>query len=367
MNPGVINIHTFRKIIQFISTILLNSYWRVFVVFGLYQGPLKIICSPVLNCYACPLAITACPIGSLQHFFTIGVFPFYTLGILALVGILVGRAACGWLCPFGLLQELLYKIPSPKLRIPQWTAKIKYLILIIFVVILPLTLGMEFGAYGKQKMTFSSDALRQVWFCKLICPAGTLEAGLPFVLFDRGVRNMLYDTSKLYEITQLIDNLASSSLAERQQSFSRLRALAGTDFGYVAVSPPHLQQQSIVKWRQWLKNNTSHFITYRGWLFAWKVFLLFGFVVSFVFIQRFFCRVFCPLGAIFGLFNFVSGWRIKVDVRRCTACDLCRPHCPVDIQPYKDYDSSQCIRCFECTACSNIKVSTIMSEAEENQ
>ncbi|MCX7765493.1 MAG: 4Fe-4S binding protein, partial [Candidatus Sumerlaeia bacterium] len=107
---------------------------------------------------------------------------------------------CGWLCPFGLLQELLYKIPSPKLRIPQWTTKIKYLILAIFVIILPLTLGMELNAYGKQKLAFTTDALRQVWFCKLICPAGTLEAGLPFVIFDSAIRTLLYDTSKLDEI-----------------------------------------------------------------------------------------------------------------------------------------------------------------------
>ena len=66
----------------------------------------KGVCFPVLNCYACPLAAVACPIGSLQHFSAIHVFPFYTVGILGLVGSVVGRMTCGWICPFGFTMQV---------------------------------------------------------------------------------------------------------------------------------------------------------------------------------------------------------------------------------------------------------------------
>ena len=48
---------------------------------------------PVLNCYSCPGALGACPIGSLQA--VLGDrrsgFPFYVLGTLMLFGVVLGR------------------------------------------------------------------------------------------------------------------------------------------------------------------------------------------------------------------------------------------------------------------------------------
>ena len=82
----------------------------------IWQGPSKQVCVPGLNCYSCPGALGACPIGSLQSFMSGAVlrFPFYVLGLMILFGLILGRRICGWLCPFGLVQELLYKIPTPK-------------------------------------------------------------------------------------------------------------------------------------------------------------------------------------------------------------------------------------------------------------
>ena len=120
------------------------------------------------NCYACPAAITACPIGSLQHFGVIRRVPYYLLGFLGLVGILIGRLACGWFCPFGMLQELMYKIPLPKWKMSNRLARFRYVIFVALVVIAPI-------------VTY------EPWFCKL-CPAGALEAGLPLVIFDTQIR-----------------------------------------------------------------------------------------------------------------------------------------------------------------------------------
>ena len=149
-----------RLPVQLGATILFNS---VFLVPWAKSVP----CIG-FNCYACPAAITACPIGSLQHFGVIRRVPYYLLGFLGLVGILIGRLACGWFCPFGMLQDLMYKIPLPKWKMSNRLARFRYVIFVALVVIAPI-------------VTY------EPWFCKL-CPAGALEAGLPLVIFDTQIR-----------------------------------------------------------------------------------------------------------------------------------------------------------------------------------
>ena len=162
-----------RQWVQLGATLLFNSYF--------FAPWTKSIPCIGFNCYACPLATTACPIGSLQHFGIIRRVPFYLLGFLGLVGVLIGRLACGWFCPFGFLQELMYKIPLPKLRMSNRLARFRYVIFALLVVIIPI-------------ITY------EPWFCKL-CPAGALEAGVPLVVIDAEIRAL---TGLLFGIKMLI-------------------------------------------------------------------------------------------------------------------------------------------------------------------
>lgn len=153
-----------RRLIQIICALLYNANITGFADGSIYQGSMKAVCVPGLNCYSCPGAVAACPIGSLQSALVSAKykFPYYILGLLLLFGVVLGRVICGFLCPFGLLQELLYKLPTRKLKKGRWSAILswlKYVVLAVFVVWIPLTLAMP-------------------GFCKYICPAGTLEAGL---------------------------------------------------------------------------------------------------------------------------------------------------------------------------------------------
>ncbi len=170
---------------------------------------------------------------------------FYVFGLLLAFGVIFGRAVCGFLCPFGLLQELLAKVPLPKKKLPAFMRYIKYLILIVFVLILPLVLTV--GPAGVPA------------FCKYICPVGTLEGGIPALLTQPSIRSML------------------------------------------------------------------------GPLFSWKIGILIAVIFLCMFVHRFFCKVLCPLGAVYGLLNKVSIVRLRVD------------HDPV-MHP----DSAECIRCGEC-------------------
>ena len=261
-----------RRLFQIFSTLGFNIYLPSFFKGEIFQGNTKGACVPILNCYSCPSAIGACPIGSIQNSFaslkfnlSIASYQFglYVIGVLGAVGSLVGRMPCGWLCPFGLLQEALYKIRSKKIPIPKFMSYGRYVVLVLFVFLLPLLVLDQYG-FG------------QTWFCKWICPAGTLEAGIPLVILNEGIRSQV------------------------------------------------------------------------GLLFSWKMFVLILFLVWMIFSQRPFCRTTCPLGAIFGLFNKVSLFRMAVDDNKCIECDTCYKNCPVDLKIYESSNSPDCVRCLKC-------------------
>ncbi len=152
-----------RRLIQIYTALLFNANIKGFFGKGnniIYRGASKYICTPGLHCYSCPGAIGACPLGALQNALAASKTraPMYILGILVLLGIIFGRTICGYLCPTGLGQDLLYKIKTPKLEKSRYTrilSYFKYVLLIVFVIAIPLIYN---GIPA---------------FCKYVCPAGT--------------------------------------------------------------------------------------------------------------------------------------------------------------------------------------------------
>jgi hypothetical protein len=166
--------HSRRHLIQALGAVVFNGNFKGFISGSIYTGNLKTICVPVLNCYSCPGALGACPIGSLQAIAGSAKFnfSFYVFGLIALFGILLGRFFCGYLCPFGLLQDLLHKIPTPKIKVPAKLNRIlsfgKYVMLIGVVMLLPFIARNSFG-------------MSDPYFCKYVCPVGTIGGGIPLV------------------------------------------------------------------------------------------------------------------------------------------------------------------------------------------
>lgn len=250
--------------LQAASALLHNANLKGFFTGKIYQGPVKRICVPGLNCYSCPGAVGACPIGSLQSFLG-GLhfrFPYYVVGLLLFFGALLGRAVCGLLCPFGFLQDLLDRIPFfPKRnRFPgdRQLRRLKYGILIVFVILLPLCVPLT------------------PFFCKYICPSGTL-AGILLSLHDSLVRAQL------------------------------------------------------------------------GGLFLWKAGVLIAVLAACLMIYRPFCKYLCPLGAIYGLMNRASLYRMHHDEEKCVGCGKCARVCKMCVNPAQTPNSAECIRCGECT------------------
>ncbi len=158
-----------RRAVQLACLVIANGYWHGFQRVMIYGGGTKRLCVPFLNCYSCPGAYFACPLGSLQSILAASrTVSLYVAGLIIAGGAAVGRLFCGWLCPFGLLQEALSMPRSRRVRLPRWLTSLKYVILLLTLLLPILWLGRA--------------GLGEPYFCKFLCPAGTLEGGVLLVL-----------------------------------------------------------------------------------------------------------------------------------------------------------------------------------------
>lgn len=252
-----------RTWIQSLAFLIQNANFKGFFTGKIYQGAIKNICVPGLNCYSCPGAVGACPMGSLQNALAASKFkfPYYILGLLLFFGALLGRVVCGFLCPFGFLQDILDKIPFPKkvktFRGDSLLRKLKYIVLIVLVIALPFLYKMV------------------PFFCKYLCPSGT-TAGIMLMLAD----------------TKLLSVLGSR--------------------------------------------------------FLWKFSILMCILLLSVIVYRPFCKYLCPLGAFYGMFNRIAALHMSVEFDRCIHCNACAKVCGMGVDPSKQPDSAECIRCGKC-------------------
>lgn len=169
-----------RLWVQIFYTIITNGYLYGFLQGKIYKGSLKYVCVPGLNCYSCPGALASCPLGALQAALNERNLkvPFAVLGFFFVFGSVFGRFVCGWLCPFGLLQDLLHKIHLFRKRKQLPCHSIlkygKYVVLFGLVII-----GSSFLFTGFAKVPA---------FCKYLCPSGTFMGAIPLLSMDEQLR-----------------------------------------------------------------------------------------------------------------------------------------------------------------------------------
>ncbi len=169
MGRKILHLLKNRRTVQLTALVLSNAYFLSF---------LRFIPCGYLQCSNCSLSTFSCPLiliqrgavmasmgmlGGINSKFTATVLAAFA--VLIFFGALFGTFGCGWLCPFGFLQDLLAKIPVKKIRLPGWSGHLRLPIFLVLVILLP---------YYTRHMTF----------CDL-CPPGTINrlwqqaAGIP--------------------------------------------------------------------------------------------------------------------------------------------------------------------------------------------
>jgi ferredoxin-type protein NapH len=135
-----------------------QSLGLLFGFFGITGIGMTHLIFPGLHCYACPWAITICPIGLAQNLVIFGTPPYFWIGMIVTYGLTAGRGFCGWFCPFGTLNDLLSFRKVKMLNVVSYS---KFIVLA----------GTIIAAW----------VFADTMFCKL-CPVASIEASIPYLI-----------------------------------------------------------------------------------------------------------------------------------------------------------------------------------------
>ena len=224
--------------------------------------------------------------------------------IFSLLVVALGKIWCGWLCPFGFLQDLAdlgrrrvlkidyYRFSErtrERLQVIKWV----FLIVTIFV---PVITAFPVLAYG-----MAVDL--PIPFCQL-CPGKYI---IP--LFTRGT----------VQVCSFCPGRAGTPIDAGGTAHVAINYHSPTS---ITMSLLGLSISAIVIWGSILK-------------------------------RRFFCS-YCPMGLLISFYNRVSFFKLKKDNLKCTYCEACYNACPVDIKEvFTERDKStithsDCIMCLKC-------------------
>ncbi len=148
-------------------------------------------------CWEAPLAAMACPIGilehaAIEHSLTLLI---YLGGTIALVSMIFGRAACGWACPIGFMQDILGGKKAKNEKRKKLDKKMRYLKYVILLVIAPVS-------YITGTMAYTN-----------ICPVGGLTATIPALILDP--HGYTFGTYFIPKMTFVVGMIVLASLLSR--------------------------------------------------------------------------------------------------------------------------------------------------------
>jgi len=227
-------------------------------------------------------------------------FPFIVVATVLLIGAIVGRAFCGWVCPIGFVQDIITNLKgrldfvSP--RTHRSSKRLKYLIFVGTLLISgSLSLALASGEGSSYKAALG--VLASGPFIA-ISPDGTLFGTVPVLI-----------------------------------------GMARENFVLFLTRPPTIQQV----WTDVLTTPP---------LLALRILILLGFFGAAWKVPRFWCRYVCPTGAMMAVFQKYSVTGLKRDPVKCTKCPHCEVKCPMQISildlPWEKFNDPECIMCMEC-------------------
>lgn len=301
LGARLLRFQTPRTIVQLLFFFLFNA-----VVFGLGPWPILL---PVTGLLGVPTKTMGDALGALQYMLYLLTPPFLALASIFLASILVGRAFCAWVCPFGLVQDIMEVMKKRHTRVSPRThddmIKVKYIVLAATLLISGI-LALSFSAGIGEGYRQALGAFAIAPF-NTLSPADTLFAVIPLTVQDarNGISLMFANPSVD------LGGAIVSALTSVQALFWARLVILGLTLGLVLYVP-------------------------RGW-----------------------CRYFCPQGAFSALLMHFSFLGLRRDPVHCSrvGCRDCVEACPMLVpildQPWEKFTHPECIMCLKCVdACS---------------
>lgn len=281
----VVSLQTVRKGVQVVSFVLF-----ILGVFGL--GPLPVVL-PVMFTLGLQVQTMGDAFAMMQAMLYESIFPWIPLAAFFIVAGLLGRSLCGWVCPFGLIQDILTYFQRKRQlissRTHEWMLNIKYLVLVLTLIVSGSLAALLATGTGSGYRTALGPFARAPF--NALSPGDTLFAVIPTGL------------------SILVDQGADVFLE-----------------AFLSVQP-----------------------------LLWLRFIILGFVLVFaVYVPRSWCKYFCPHGAILSFLNRFSFLGLQRDPLKCTKaeCNECVDACPMKVPilylPWEKFTHPECIYCMKC-------------------
>ena len=327
----------------------------------------KLLCNPGMNCHGCPWAIGACPVGVMAYGSAVHTLPVYALSSVVVLSVMLGRLTCAFLCPFGLLQDLLYRIPFLKFKLPRFVNYGKYLALVLLVFLFPAWLGFEQSGYLKvekpkvDKATEGDDAptsLDAVVTVKNLGPKPVQGPQLDLVYVSEEKEELLRVHKEFPDVTvgpgesvalppvRMPNRLAEGTLNVWSPQ-SEVEQASPYQLYYCRLCPVGTLEATVPAYATGASGGSGGMYALVSGR-ALRLSILALFLLLMLMASRPFCRAFCPAGAIYGLFSRFAVARMTLDPNACIHCDACNRVCPVDLDVPKEVGGAECIACGDC-------------------
>ncbi len=209
------------------------------------------------------------------------------LGVMTVICLLVGRALCAWACPFGLFQDMITRLRAVFKLGPR-----------------------ELGLKTHQKL-------------------GSVRFALLFTVI-------------LLSLSMTISYLVYEPAGEQYVSHFPAGTTRVAPYCSGCPTPTLYYTVTVFQTGDLQFSDPTHYL-------MWGV--LFVFIIGAFLIPRFWCRYFCPVGAMSSCFNSVSVLKIHKDIPKCTKCNYCVSNCPMRVQDIRDEDEDSRVSSWDCTFC----------------
>jgi len=288
-----------RFLVQLFSLIAVNALAITLIYPSIKIQPIP-FGLPILASINSPYTAIYSSLDLLQLELSQPEFPWIVVGSILLIGAVVGRAFCGWVCPIGFIQDIITtlkdKLDFVSPRAHKSGKKFKYFLLFLtFLFSGTLGLALYSGTGLEYKNALGVFATGPF---TILSPDGTLFGTVPALL------------------RLLSENIVS-----------------------IISKPPTIQEV----WNQLTKVPP---------LLALRLLILLGFFGAAWKVPRFFCRYICPTGALMAILQKYSFAGIKRDPVKCTKCPHCEIRCPMQINildlSWEKFNDPECIMCMEC-------------------